>query len=103
MIDFVRPDRWRERLRQPFLCLALIVIGSFLLPTAGCKQISPEEQAQQELAKARERARQGKKNEAIIQYRRAIQTDPKLAVSHFELGKLYEEQDDYINAVQQLN
>lgn len=95
-------DNWKRRLGRPRSPIGFAFIGFLLLILGACKG-TPEQQAQELVTKAREFARQGKKNAAIIQYRRAIQIDPRLAITHLELGKLYAQQEDYMNAVQQLN
>src|SRR4029077_10072089 len=58
---------------------------------AACQTGTPQQRAQKLLAKAQQDAKRGKTNRAIIEYRRAIQDDPKLAIAHFELGRLYSE------------
>ncbi len=81
---------------------ALVFLVSCALCLTGCKKLSPEQLAEQQLAKARESAKQGKVNEAIIEYRRAIQSDSTLPVLHLELAKLYLDRQDYLNGAQQL-
>jgi tetratricopeptide (TPR) repeat protein len=95
-----------DSMRQPgrlTLLARLAFLVSLTLFGAACKQLSPEQRAQEQLAKAREYAKRGKVNEAIIEYRRAIQTDSKLAVLHYELGKLYVDREDYLSGAQQMN
>ena len=80
----------------------LALLMSLVLFGVCCSKVPPEQRAQEQLAKAREYTKQGKINEAIIEYRRAIQTDSKIAVLHSELGKLYVDRQDYINGSRQL-
>src|SRR5712691_7483558 len=98
----VHPDSRPQPCRfVTWIRLALFVLLALL--SVACKQLPPTQLAQEQLAKARESVKQGKINEAIIEYRRAIQTDSKLPVLHFELGKLYIERQDYITGARQLN
>ncbi len=85
------------------LVTRLALLMSLVLFVAACTQLSPEQRAQEQLAKARTDVKQGKVDEAIIEYRRAIQTDSKLAVLHFELSKLYVGRQDYLSGAKQLN
>ena len=81
----------------------LILLVLLLLLSAGCQQQSPMEKAQLGLVKAREYVKRQKVSQAIIEYRRAIQNDPKLSAAHFELGKIYLDHQDYSEASRQLN
>jgi tetratricopeptide (TPR) repeat protein len=73
-----------------------------LLPAA-CSRQSPAQRAQNDLNAARDSASHGKLDEAIIEYRRAIQALPTQGIAHFELGQLYLQKEDYLSAAQQLN
>lgn len=80
-----------------------MALGVLLLSSAACESLTPAQKAQKQLAIARTDAKSGKVSESIIAYRQAIQNDPKLAVAHYELGKLYEERQEFINAFRQLS
>ncbi len=94
--SMLQPGRFALRTRLALLVF-LVICGT------ACKQSSPTQLAQERLTKAREYAKQGKVDEAIIEYRRAIQADSKLAILHFELSKLYIDRQDYLSGAQQLN
>ena len=69
------------------LILALLVVcgGGFFW---GASYLQPSARRDRFLRSAEDYARQGKTNEAIIQYLNAINVDPRLAKAHYELGKL---------------
>lgn len=83
--------------------LALLTLGVLFVSSVACQTLTPAQKAQKQLATARKDVQSGKVSEAIIAYRQAVQNDPKLAVAHYELGKLYEEHQEYINAFRQLS
>jgi tetratricopeptide (TPR) repeat protein len=77
------------------LCWPLaIALG---MVSAGCKK-NPAEQAQIHDKRARELVANGKSDEAIIEYRREIQSVPTLATPHAELAKLYLDKKEYLSA-----
>jgi tetratricopeptide (TPR) repeat protein len=88
----------------PFLrhrsLVGLAVLVAMLL--VGCKA-DPQVQAQKHLQQAREYASSGKTSEAIIEYRRALQSNQRLAEAHFELAKLLIARQEYAEAVKELN
>lgn len=79
----------------------------FLLPLfavcllSGCA--SPQQKAARHIEQGRHWAAEGKMNEATVEYRRAIQLDPKSPTAHIALAKILIERKDYISAYQQLN
>src|SRR5215471_18621415 len=80
----------------------VLLLPSILLFSA-CERLTPQQQADKYLAKAREDVKAGKKADAIIEYRRAIQADSGRALLHFELGQLYVERQDLIDGAWQLS
>lgn len=92
------PSRERRaivsRRLTPLFCLFMVALLS------GCQKSST---AQQHLTRAEDDAKRGNVNEAIIEYRRAIQGDPKLVLPHFKLGRIYFDRRDYTNAFEQLS
>ena len=78
------------------LCLLMLAFVS------ACKQLTPAQKAQQQLAAAREDVNRGKTAEAIIEYRKALQADPSIATAHYELGQLYVNAGDYLNGTRQM-
>ncbi|HKF04022.1 MAG TPA: tetratricopeptide repeat protein [Candidatus Sulfotelmatobacter sp.] len=89
--------------RLTWACVSLLLVLFACLISASCNRQSGAQVAQNELEKARASIRSGRLEEAIIEYRRAIQAAPKLSVSHFELGEVYVQKEDYIGGAQQLN
>src|SRR5271165_840777 len=81
-------------------CIAWLLAVTSLC--SSCNRLTPTQRAQTHLAAAREEAQHGKTAAAIIDYRRALQDDSKLAVAHYELGKLYLGTGDYLNGARQL-
>ena len=79
--------------------LLLLMVLSLGL-AVGCKK-NPQVEAQKHLKKAQEEAAQGKTSEAIVEYRRAIQNNPKLPQAHLALGKLFLQNKELQNAFKQ--
>jgi tetratricopeptide (TPR) repeat protein len=84
-------------------CWSVLVVGLvsawFLVGCGG----NPQAKAQQFLQRARQAAKEGKTNEAILDYRRAIQYQPKAAGLHVELAKFYVHTQDYLSAYKELS
>jgi len=77
------------------LCWPLaIALG---MVSAGCRK-NPAEQAQRHDKRAKELVANGKSDEAIIEYRREIQSVPTLAAPHAELAKIYLDKKEYLSA-----
>src|SRR5215831_17352361 len=79
--------------------VARLIVGSFLL--AGCS--SPQQRAAHHMELAEHWAARGKVNEAILEYRRAIQLQPKAPAAHLALAKIFLDRQDFYSADQQLN
>jgi cellulose synthase operon protein C len=79
--------------------LALLMLGSVLL--TGCS--SPQQRAAHHIELAEHWAARGKVNEAILEYRRAIQLQPKAPAAHLALAKIFLDRQDVPSAYQQLN
>src|SRR5690348_1035867 len=90
------------RKKLPKRC-ALSVLMAVVLVAAGCQKTTPQQKALKQVDRARKDAKQGDVSRAIIEYREAIQYDPKLAIAHFELGKLYAQSGDLLNAFRQVS
>src|SRR5229473_1434287 len=78
------------------------VLLSVVCSLVSCEQ-DPMARAQRQFNNAERHAKEGKTATAIIEYRRALQSNPKLIAAHFQLGKLYLDSQDYSNAFQQLS
>lgn len=87
----------RRRLEDELLCLSLFLTCLLV----GCA--SPQQKAARHFDQAQHWAAEGKTNEAVVEYRRAIQLDPKSPAARIELAKIFIERKDYISAYQQLN
>jgi tetratricopeptide (TPR) repeat protein len=66
----------------------------------GCA--TPQQKAARHMEQAEHWAKEGKTNEAIVEYRRAIQFDPKSPTAHLALAKIFMERQDYLGTLQQL-
>lgn len=97
----IRDDRQRRIFPMSKNGFVVALVTASLL--VGCSRMTPTERAQKELSDARQSTEEGKTSVAIIEYRRALQDDPKLAVAHFELGKLFVKQGDLLTGFRQLN
>jgi tetratricopeptide (TPR) repeat protein len=64
---------------------------------------SPQQKAEHHLEEAAHWAARGKTNEAILEYRRTIQLDPKNTTARLALARIFIAQQDYASAYQQLN
>lgn len=84
------------RLLLPLLLVAVLGV------TVGCKK-NPQVEAQKHLLNAQKESAAGKTSEAIVEYRRAIQNNPKLTTAHLELGKLFLQTKDFQNAFKQFS
>src|SRR5579864_5315495 len=94
-------ERAMKKSRFEYVALSLLLL--LVTAASGCQKLTPQQMALKQLESARKDAREGNASRAIIEYRRAIQSDSKLAVAHFELGKLYESNNDLLNAYRQLS
>ena len=89
---------WRAK---PVLILSglfLLACTGFLIGCASAKQRSA-----QHLEQADHWAAEGKTNEAIVEYRRAIQLDPKDPAAHLKLAKIFFDRQDLASCQQQLS
>src|SRR5579872_7559046 len=94
-------ERAMKKSRFEYVALSLLLL--LVTAASGCQKLTPQQMALKQLESARKDAREGNASRAIIEYRRAIESDPKLAVAHFELGKLYNQNRDALNAYRQLS
>ena len=83
-----RPDRFFSGV------LAVAVLYASL---TACS-LSPEAAKQQHFTRAEQYFRDGKYDEAIVEYRGALQQDPKFADARFKLAEAYIAKNDYRNA-----
>jgi len=77
---------------------SLLVLGVFLV--GGCA--SPQQKAARHRAEADHWAAEGKIGEATVEYRRAIQLDPKSSAARISLAKIFMDRQAYPSAYQQL-
>src|ERR1700738_1367517 len=77
------------------LCWPLAV--ALGMASSGCMK-NPAEQAQIHDKKAKDLAANGKPEEAIIEYRREVQSVPTLVPPHSELAKIYLDKREYLSA-----
>ncbi len=89
---------WRAR---PVLVLGGLLLLACSGVLIGCG--SAQERAARHLEQADHWAAEGKTNEAVVEYRRAIQLDPKDPKAHLRLAKIFLDRQDYTNGLQQLN
>jgi len=83
-------------------CTLAVILAALATVLTACNRLTPLQRSQRELATARTDVKLGKISESIIEYRRALQDDPKLEVAHFELGELYIGEGDYLNGSRHL-
>lgn len=86
--------------RKAISQLVLLLLVASLGAAIGCRK-NPQVEAQKHLQKAEQEAAAGKTSEAIVEYRRAIQNNPKLVNAHLALGKLFLKTRDFQNAFKQ--
>jgi tetratricopeptide (TPR) repeat protein len=96
-------NRGKDNHRSVNRSIRMVLLLGALVGAAACNRLTRGQQAQKLLTQARQDAQAEKSNQAIIDYRRAIQSDPKLAVAHFELGQLYVQRLDYLNGMRQFS
>jgi len=80
-----QPNRFAMRIKQFPIFLLLCFAAGW---SAGCGG-DVHMRAQKQLNSAQQHIKGNKPNEALIELRRAIQLDPKLAEAHFEMGKVF--------------
>jgi tetratricopeptide (TPR) repeat protein len=81
----------------------VLAAGVLLSPMLfGCEG-SPQENANQRMARARQEEKAGKTDAAILDYRRAIQYEPKSLEPREELAHVYIAHGEYLSAFQELN
>src|SRR5690242_3496591 len=83
-------------------CVTMCVVTMLMLFLA-CQTLTPQQRALKQLAIARKDAKDGKNSQAIIEYRKALESDPKLAIAHFELGQLYLGNKDLLSGFRQVS
>jgi tetratricopeptide (TPR) repeat protein len=93
--DDWRRINMRSRLLAVFLCIPL------LLGFVGCG--SNEEKAVKYVARGERLMEAGDSMRAILEYKNALQLDPKSAAAHFALGKAYLARKEYLQAYRSLN
>ncbi|GGF84997.1 XrtA/PEP-CTERM system TPR-repeat protein PrsT [Alteromonas lipolytica] len=79
--------------------LGALLLGMTSLSLTGCGQKTSEEH----VLAARQFVEANDNKSAIIEYKSAIQKDPRDATARFELGKLYIDQGNYAAAEKELN
>ena len=87
--------------RKASLILAVIVAGS-AVGFYFLKAESPEQARERYFAKGRSYASAGKRPEAIIMFRNAVQADPKFAEAHYELGLVLMQRREFAQAFSEL-
>jgi tetratricopeptide (TPR) repeat protein len=78
----------------------ILLTGSFLLHTQGCKKRT--DQAKKHYEQALEYQKQELPDQAIAELHQAIKLDPEYAEAHYQLGVIYHEKTDHNNAVREL-
>ena len=78
----------------------LLLLLATLGVVVGCRR-NPMVEAQKHLQNAQKKAAEGKIPEAIVEYRRAVQNNPKLVTAQLELGKMFLKNKDPQNAFKQ--
>jgi tetratricopeptide (TPR) repeat protein len=78
----------------------LVGIAALVIISAGCSK-DPAVEKQSKLKRGDAYAAQGKLDEAIIEYRGAIQLDPKLGEARRKLGDAYAKKGDQANAARE--
>jgi tetratricopeptide (TPR) repeat protein len=76
---------------------------SFLLAFVAIGCGSAQEKSKRHLDQADHWLAEGKTNEAILEYRRAVQLNPPDPRAHLALAKIFISKGDYLSAVKQLN
>jgi tetratricopeptide (TPR) repeat protein len=77
------------------VCLMLLLI------TSACKK-DPKVEADKHFQRAQQFLKDSKKDEALIEFRRVLQYQPKMASAHFEIAKLQLERGSVNSAYQEL-
>jgi tetratricopeptide (TPR) repeat protein len=78
----------------------ILLTGSFLLHTQGCKKRT--DQAKKHYEQALEYHKQELPDQAIAELHQAIKLEPKYAEAHYQLGLIFHEKTDHNNAVREL-
>ena len=79
----------------------ITILGLLALMLAACAQ-SPEAQKQKALARGEVYLRKGQYNEAIIEFRKALQVDPDFVPALHALGRAYEGRSWFFDAWREL-
>ncbi|HEV8226042.1 MAG TPA: tetratricopeptide repeat protein [Methylomirabilota bacterium] len=79
----------------------MTILGLFVLMLAACAQ-SPEAQKQKALERGETYLRKGQYNEAIIEFRNALQVDPEFVPALHALGRAYEGRSWFFDAWREL-
>src|SRR5690349_24227791 len=89
--------------RQRRSFLLVIVMGALAAASVstGCNR-NPAVKAEKYFIQGQELAKQGKENEAIIMYRRALQTYPSLTKARLELANLYISKGEFLSAYKEV-
>lgn len=83
------------RIIRPVTWLPLVLSGALAVSAAGCGKDDP----QKYVKSGDQYVEQGRLREAVVDYRHAIQLDPKLGEARLKLAGVYERQKDVPNAV----
>jgi len=82
--------------------VTVLVVSLFLLFSSGCKKKTDQtDQAKKHVELGVQYLEERKANEALQEFRRAIQLDPNYADAHFHLGTLYHTRKGYTPAIKE--
>jgi cellulose synthase operon protein C len=81
------------------VCTHFLILGILFLVSCA----SPQQKYAHHLEQAEHWATAGKTDEAILEYRRAIQVNPRAAAPHTALAKIYIGRNDYPNAYREVS
>lgn len=96
--DYYKQKRRRKNDgREPAV---LPVSGSYEKPTVQTSAPQANAQAEQVVAKAEELRREGKPEQALVEFERVIETNPRMTVAYMGAGDIYREQGNYSMAEQ---
>lgn len=98
----MKPKGPETRFVRTGSCLLFVTLLSACIAFGtGCG--SAQERSKRHFEQAEHLAAQGKTNEAIVEYRRAIQLNPANPKAHLALSKIFVERSEFLSAYQQLS
>jgi len=103
LIQWIHRPRDAQRSGFPIARRAcrITMLGLFVLALTACAQ-SPEAQKQKALERGETYLRKGQYNEAIIEFRNALQVDPEFVPALHALGRAYEGRSWFFDAWREL-